>query len=82
MCNEFINTFAYRINLIIEAADIDFQDAEIEKIVKIYQRTWPYEPLNYEAVQDDVNLQHQAGSSDMLLKNLAKFEDNANLKTK
>jgi hypothetical protein len=38
--------------------------------------------LNYEAVQDDVNLQHQAGSSDMLLKNLAKFEDNSNLKTK
>ena len=82
MCNEFINTFAYRINLIIEAADIDFQDAEIEKVVKIYQRNWPYEPLNYEAVQDDVNLQHQAGSSDMLLKNLAKFEDNSNLKTK
>ena len=81
-CNEFINAFAYRINLIIDVAEIDFFDAEIEKIIKIYKRNWPYEPLILESQEDSQNNIQAAGQSELMLKNLAKLENVGNLKSK
>lgn len=45
-CIECTNAFAYRIYAVLDAADIDYPDGEIEKILKHYQRFWPYEPLD------------------------------------
>ena len=81
-CNEFINAFAYRINLIIDVAEIDFLDSEIEKIIKIYKRNWPYEPLILESQEDSQNNTQAGGQSELMLKNLAKLENVGNLKSK
>jgi hypothetical protein len=39
---------------VIDAADIDYPEAELETILKRYQRFWPYEPIDFE-VQEDLN---------------------------
>ena len=53
-CNEVTNCIAYRIFLVVDCADIDYPDAELESILKRYQRFWPYEPIDFE-VQEDPN---------------------------
>ena len=45
---ESTNSIAFRIHAVIDAADIDYPDREIEMILKRYQKFWPYEPLDYD----------------------------------
>lgn len=37
---------AYRIHLVMEVADVSCPEADIEQIIRGYQRDWPYEPLD------------------------------------
>lgn len=73
-CNETTNMLAYRIFLVVDAADIDYPEAELETILKRYQRFWPYEPIDFE-VQEDPNADVPKQSSYMILKNLEKLEN-------
>jgi hypothetical protein len=59
---------------VVDAADIDYPDAELETILKRYQRFWPYEPIDFD-VPEDPNADVPKQSSYMILKNLEKLEN-------
>ena len=50
---ESTNSIAYRVFAVIDAADIDYPDCEIESILKRYQKFWPYEALDYDEPPPD-----------------------------
>ena len=74
-CQECTNAFAYWIFAVLDAADIDYPNGEIEKILTRYQRFWPYEALDLDTQKDYGYNTQVVVSSASILKKLNQDEE-------
>jgi len=72
--NQMVNSIAYRIHISLDAANIDYPDAEIERMLTTYSRHWPYDTLTISDLRKEETQKHDFQSSAQILKNLDSYE--------